>query len=90
MIRLTPQQKNYVTAQATTVKLHMQERFLRSVARILESCPQPVSLNDTIRACQLSLEVIPAADVIISRCVGDTNDEDDLRKRYYWQQRRIT
>jgi hypothetical protein len=67
MIRLSPSQKVYVTATAATLKIHVQDRFLRSVARILEGCPQPVCMNDCIRACQVVLDDIPASDVIISR-----------------------
>jgi hypothetical protein len=83
MIRLSPAQKNYVTASAATLKVRIQDWFLRRVARILEGCPQPVSMNDCIRACELVLAEISPSDVIISRCAGDTNDSDDFRKRYY-------
>ena len=82
-ISLNPRQKSYVTASAATLKLPAQEPFLRNVAYILARCSQPVSMNDVIHTVSLCLSNVASGDVIISRCVGDTNDADDRRTRRY-------
>ena len=82
MIHLPNQAKVYITAQAATIKLPAQDRFLRSVARILEHCPQvPISMNDVIRACEMSFQVIDTRDVIISRSTNTDGEYDNYRYR---------
>ena len=82
-ISFNPRQKSYVSASPATLKLPAQEPFLRNVARILARCAQPVSMNDVIHTVSLCLSNVASADVIISRCCGDTNDSDDRRIRRY-------
>ena len=82
-ISLNSRQKSYVSASAATLKLPAQEPFLRNVARILARCAQPVSMNDVIHTVSLCLSNVASADVITSRCCGDTNDADDRRIRRY-------
>ena len=81
-ISLTNQQKVFLTAQAATLKVPAQEKFLRRVANILERCPQTtISTNHLIMAVQTVLSDTPCCDVIISRCNGATDDADDPRVR---------
>ena len=82
-ISLNPQRKSYVTASAATLKLPAREPFLRNVARILARCAQPVSMNHVIHTVSLCLSNIASADVIISKCCGDTHHLDDRRIRRY-------
>jgi len=85
MVKLSAQQRNTIMCTAQRLRLHSQDIFFRATSRILSTCPQPVSMNDVLRACDLALEIIPSSDVLISRSMGPTNDDDyyqDCGRRY--------
>ena len=85
MVKLSAQQGNTIMCTAQRLRLHMQDIFFRAINRILSTCPQPVSMNDVLRACDLALEIIPSSDILISRSMGPTNDDDyyqDCGRRY--------
>ena len=81
MIRLSPNLEAYITATASTVKVHRQNQFLMSVKDILKACPQKtISWNDCVMACKIALRAIPNGDIRISN--GGTDDEDyEVHKR---------
>jgi hypothetical protein len=81
MVKLSAQQRNHIMCTAQRLRMSSQDTFFRCVDRILSTCPQPISLNDTLRACDLALEIIPTSDVLVSRSMGPTNDDAD----YYEQ-----
>jgi hypothetical protein len=76
MVKLSTQQRNTIMCTAQRLRLHSQDTFFRAVNRILSTCPQPISNNDTLRACDLALEIIPSSDILISRSMGPTNDDE--------------
>jgi hypothetical protein len=76
MVKLTASQRNQLMCTAQRLRINSRDVFFRAVNRILSTCPQPVSNNDMLRACDLALEIIPSSDVIISRSMGPTNDDD--------------
>ena len=82
-VQLSNQMRLQISAAAACVHPHVREQFVRSIMRTIASGPQPPGINEVLRSIAMAKECIPASAVLISRCVGDTNDADDLRKRYY-------
>jgi hypothetical protein len=76
MVKLSAQQRNTIMCTAQRLRMSSQDTFFRCVDRILSTCPQPVTMNDTLRACDLALEIIPSSDILISRSMGPTNDDE--------------
>ena len=83
MIRLSPSLEAYITATASTVKIHRQNQFLLSVKDILKACPQKtIGWNDCVMACKLALRAIPNGDILISHSDGDDERDYYERRRY--------
>jgi hypothetical protein len=82
-VQLTNQMRLQISAAAATLHPHVREQIVRSIMRTVASGPQPPGMNEVLRSIAMAQECIPASAVLISRCVGDTNDENDFRKRYY-------
>ena len=86
MVKLTPVQTNHVVATASRLHINSRETFFRAVNRILSTrCPIPISNNDVMTACDLAMECIPSSEILITRSVGPTGDDEfefDCRRRY--------
>ena len=85
ILKLTASQKNQIMCAAQRLRINSRDQFFRAVNRILASCPQPISNNDTLRACDLAMQVIPTSEILVSPSLGaTTGDEDDYyeRRRY--------
>jgi hypothetical protein len=74
MVKLTASQRNQLMCAAQRLRINSRDTFFRAVNRILSTCPQPITNNDMLRACDLAMEIIPTQDVIVSRSNGPTND----------------
>jgi hypothetical protein len=72
-----------IEAAAATLHPSAPQQFHNAVMRALAAGPQTVNRNSVLMAIRISLSVIPASLTIISRNVGETNDEDDRRRRIY-------
>jgi hypothetical protein len=79
ILKLTPAQKNQIVCTANRLRINSRDQFFRAVNRILSACPQPISNNDTLRACDLAMQVIPTSEIMITR--STTTDEDDYYER---------
>jgi hypothetical protein len=75
-IQLSNQARVQVEAAASRLRINARPSFYRAVARSLETAPQPISLNDTLRIIQIAMDMVPAADVLCSRALGNLPDED--------------
>jgi hypothetical protein len=82
-IALSNQMKLQISAAEATLHPSARAGFRNAVMRALAAGPQPVNMNSVLMAIPISLSVIPASLTIISRNVGETNDEDDRRRRIY-------
>jgi hypothetical protein len=70
-----------ISAAAATLHPSVRQSFIAGVMRALSHSSHP-TLNDTLRAIQLGLDMVPSSAIIVSRSVGKTTDDaDDRRSR---------
>jgi hypothetical protein len=70
-----------INAAAATLVPSIRQSFIAGIMRALSHSSHP-TLNDTLRAIQLGLDMVPSSAVIISRSNGKTTgDADDRRIR---------
>lgn len=84
-LKLGPALQNIILCEASRLKINTRDRFMRRVAEMLKSVPQPPSRNDVIQATRSVLRDIPTSDVLISHSTttaGDEYDNYELRRRY--------
>ena len=85
-MQLSNQMRLHINAAAMTLVPGIRQSFVAGIMRALSHSTNP-TLNDTLRAIQQGLAMIPASAVIISRSGSkndtDTGDADDVRRRYY-------
>ena len=75
-----------INAATATLVPGIRQSFVAGIMRALSHSTNP-TLNDTLRAIQQGLDMVPASAVIISRSGSrndtDTGDADDRRRRHY-------
>ena len=78
---ITNSMRVQISAAAATLHPSVRQSFITGVMRALSHSSHP-TLNDTLRAIQLGLDMVPSSAVIISRSNGKTTgDADDRRIR---------
>jgi hypothetical protein len=82
-ISISNQMRIRIEAAAVTLHPKFRDQFKHAVMGTLASGPQPPGMNETLRSITMALEMVPVSGVLISQSVGDTNDEDDNRRRWF-------
>ena len=74
-----------VRIESATATLHpsIRRSFVTGIMRSLEHGEQPPSWNSVLHTLAIALSLVPASQKIISQSVGETNDSDDRRRRYF-------
>ena len=80
---ITNSMRVQINAAAATLHPSIRQSFINGIVGALSHSTHP-TLNDTLRAIQQGLAMVPASAVIISRSDGETtNDSDDRCRRYF-------